>query len=74
MQRLLVELINNKDGFGCGLCVYGLTRLYVGCGWGKKLMLHWEGFLKELWVQFPHKLLVLQKNYVLAGQVCDWKI
>ncbi len=45
----------------------------MGCGWGKKLMMHWEGFLKELGVQFPYKLLVLQKNYVLIGQVCDWK-
>jgi hypothetical protein len=59
--------------FGCGLCVYGFVGLYVGFGWGKKLMLHWEWFLKELGVQFPHNYWFCKKIYAIARQVCDWK-
>jgi hypothetical protein len=48
MERLLVELIHNKDGFYCSVCFCGLGGVYVGCGWGRKLVLHWASFLKEL--------------------------
>ncbi len=48
MHILLVELINNKDGLCFVGCVCGLGGVYVGCGWGKKLVLHWAQFLKEL--------------------------
>jgi len=33
--------------FGCSVCVFGLGVVYVGCGWGKKLVLHWVGLFKE---------------------------
>jgi len=48
MERLLVELIHNKDGFHCSVCFCGLGGVYVGCAWGRKLVLHWASFFKEL--------------------------
>jgi hypothetical protein len=38
-------------GFGCVLCNWvflGLCEMYVGCGWGLKLVLHWVELLKKL--------------------------
>jgi hypothetical protein len=55
-----VELGNNKDGFCCVGCVCELGGVYVGCGWGKKLVLHWVGFLTEPGFNSPHKLLVFE--------------
>jgi hypothetical protein len=42
-----MELIHNGDGFHCGICVCGLGGVYVGCGWGEKLVLCWAGVFKE---------------------------
>ncbi len=53
MEGLLVELIHNGDGFCCAICVYGLGGVYVGCGWGKKLMLCWIRVSKELRFNSP---------------------
>ncbi len=70
-----MELIHNRDGFYCGVCVCGLGGVYVGCGWGRKLMLPWAKFLQnKTEVQLPHKLLVFEMfSNGLVGQVCDWK-
>ncbi len=46
-------LINNRDGFYCVGCVCGLDGVYVGYGWGRKLVLHWVGFFKELGFNSP---------------------
>ncbi len=48
-----MELIHNKDGFYCAMCVCGLGGVYVGCGWGKKLVLHWARFFKGLRSNYP---------------------
>jgi len=48
-----VELINNTDGFCSIGCVCGLGGVYVGCGWGRKLVLHWVGFFKKLGFNSP---------------------
>ncbi len=48
-----MELINNRDGFCCVGCVCGLGGVYVGCGWGIKLVLHWARFFKELGFNSP---------------------
>jgi len=48
-----VELIHNRDGFCCVVCVCGLNGVYVGCGWGRKLVLRWVGFIKELGFNSP---------------------
>ncbi len=48
-----MELIHNRDGFYCGVCVCGLGGVYVGCGWGKKLVLPWAKFLTKPRFNFP---------------------
>jgi hypothetical protein len=53
-----MELIHNRDGFYCGVCVCELDGVYVECGWGKKLVMCWASFFKKIKVQHPHKLLV----------------
>ncbi len=68
-----MELIHNKDGFWCVVCVCRLDGVYVGCGWGKKLMMHWAWFFKELGFKHPTIIGFLDFFNVLVGQVYDWK-
>ncbi len=43
-----MEFTNKDDGFWSGCVGLDAFVFYVGCGWGKKLVLHWAKFLKEL--------------------------
>ncbi len=51
-----MELINNRDGFCCVGCVCGLGGVYMGCGWGRKLVLHWVGLFKD-WGLIPPQVI-----------------
>jgi hypothetical protein len=74
MQKLLVELINNRDSFWLWFVCLWVSWVLCGVWLGQETHATLERVLERTWVQFPHKLLVLQKNYVLGGQVFDWKI
>jgi hypothetical protein len=56
MERVLVELIHNRDGFCCVVCVCGLDGVYVECGSGRKCVLCWAG--QGTKVELLQKLLV----------------
>jgi hypothetical protein len=43
-----MEFTNKDGGFWSGCVGLGAFVFYVGCGWAKKLVLHWAKFLKEL--------------------------
>lgn len=62
-------------------CYWVTDGLYVGCGWAKKLVLHWVEFFKKLRFNSPHKFLVLYKFFlllqgkcVIAKKICNPKI
>jgi hypothetical protein len=59
--------------FGCGVCVCGLGVMYVGCGWGNKLVLNWVGLFKELRFNSPTHDWFCKKNYTMVRQIYDWK-
>ncbi len=52
--------------------VCGLGKVYVGCGWGKKLVLHWARLLKELGSK-PPQVTGFAKPSTLVGQIYGWK-
>ncbi len=73
MQRLLVEFIDNRDGIWLWFVCLWVSQVVCGVWLGQETHATLGGFLKELGVQFPPKLLLLQKNNVLARQIYDWK-
>jgi hypothetical protein len=59
MQRLLVELINNRDGFWLWFVCLWVSWVVCGVCLGQE---NHAALGRVQGVQFPHKLLVLQKN------------
>jgi hypothetical protein len=57
----------------CGVCICGLGKVYVGCGWGKKLLLHWARLFKEVGSK-PPQVIGFAKHSALVGQIYGWKI
>jgi hypothetical protein len=49
-----------------GVCVCGLGKVYVGCGWGKKLVLHWARSFKELGSN-PPQVIGFAKTFYIGG-------
>jgi hypothetical protein len=47
--------------------------VYVGCGWGKKLLLHWARLFKEVGSK-PPQVIGFAKHSALVGQIYGWKI
>ncbi len=51
---------------GCDVCVCGLGKVYVRCDWGKKLVLHWARFFKELGSD-PPEVIGFAKTLCIGG-------
>jgi hypothetical protein len=50
----------------CSVVVCGLGKVYVGCGWGKKLVLHWARFFKKLGSK-PPQVIGFAKTFCIGG-------
>jgi hypothetical protein len=40
-------------GFGCVVWGWGAYVFSMGCGWDRKLVLHWVEFLKKMKFNYP---------------------